>query len=266
MRKQTLSGFIFLLIVGLMSGCQTLPEHWPANGTVLKAVTYHLPLADSSRILLAQDGYVTLTAFADSLRTEVDSIYYRAPGATPFKELLGRIDQEAVRTSDSGAVEYYRFNNGNVYLAGLVTGDTTKPLLLFDPPLLFMPANDATTNAGESHLKTWRQTAANDEPGLKTHIAFCKKRDLTLRTGDGALRQCMLLEMLFTQDAAVAYGAHNLVVPEALVIKQTMLIDTDNGIIAEWSVKARPADNNAELSQPAAPALYIELTNYHLTT
>jgi hypothetical protein len=228
----------------------------------LPCETYTLQLADSTRILMNNGDEFLLNTFPDSSKTSTDIITYNLPTTTELTKKIGKIDQQVVRQSDASTIEYYRFDKGNVYFCAYCSGYEIPSLKIFEPPLLIRPTSFSKDITCTSILKTWNEHTSTFIDEQKTTVAIRKIRDIRLRNSSGQMKRCSLVQMKLCQDAVIAYGERNLIVPDAVFIQQTMLFDDQAGIIAEWGLKQRRVQNADDMIQNRLKETIIELTMY----
>ena len=168
--------------------------------------------------------------------------------------------------------EYYRFDNGNVLFLGYATSNTLKPYTIFEPALIISPAsiNKGTKSSGA--MKTFFAQNNSFDKGFNTNLRIIELKQIKLKDISNSHKICNLRELILTRDATVSYGENNLIMPEAIMFKNKLLIDTNGLPIAEWSIKAEKIENNNnELEEPGienqntkSNKLYIEFTKYEI--
>jgi len=216
------------------------PTHWPVNGTVIQKIKWQLPLEDSLNVL-QKDGYRwMLPEPSDRIEKQTQTSSFRAPELTQYSEYLGRVDQEAVHSNQPNSVEFYRFEGNDVLFLGFTTPDTTKPLVMFDPPLVVMPGNlfDLKKDyVSTTTMKKFDKTRNEFIQGDKTKLTI---RKLDSGFIDDKNTLAYLFEIKITSDKTIQFGESGLLVPEAVLLKSKILI-SEEGSLFEWQVKSRPA-------------------------
>ena len=259
------------LILFLFAGCShEPPKYWPANGTIFRNIYWEIPIADSSAVLLKQAGQWILPEPLPREIGKTELSRHRNPKMKRYKTQLGRVDQEVVRGLSSSDVEFYRFDKGAVLLLGHTIRDTLKPLVVYDPPLVLLPSNIENLTSlykTEAVTKTWNNDLNHFEKGQKIRIKIELKESGT-RMIDLENLHALLCDMTISSDRAVALGETNLVVPDAMQMKSSMLIVETFGPVMEWGIRSRrkrPQDHeharehiNREMNEKIE--LYIEAT------
>jgi hypothetical protein len=264
--------FFILILLVLFCSCSDKPVKWVTNGTTLQATKYRLEISDSSKILIENDNTFSLLLPHDSLITNKFTISYSAVDTKTNKYFKTKAHQQVKNTLNPKVTEYYQFNNGNVLLLGYATSDRLKPYTIFEPALIISPAsiNEGAKSSGV--MKTFIAENNSFDKGFNTNLKIKELKQIKLKDVSNRHKICNLQELILTRDATISYGENNLIMPEAIMFKNKLLIDTNGLPIAEWSIKSEKIEkNNNELEEPGIEnqtkkpnKIYIELTKYEI--
>ncbi len=264
--------FFILGLLVLFGSCSDKPVKWVANGTTLQAKKYRLEISDSSKILIENGNAFSLLLPHDSLITNKFTISYSDVDTKTNKYFKTKAHQQVKNTLNPKVTEYYRFDNGNVLLLGYATGDRLKPYTIFEPAIIIshVSINEGAKSSGV--MKTFIAENNSFGKGFNTNLKIKELKQIKLQDTFNRLKICNLQELILTRDATISYGENNLIMPEAIIFKSKLLIDTNGLPIAEWSIKAEKIENNNNESeepgienQTRKPnKLYIEFTKYEI--
>ena len=271
-KRENMYKYFILILLVLFCSCSVKPVRWVTNGTTLQAKKYRLEISDSSKILIENDKAFSLLLPHDSLFTNKFTISYSAVDTKTNKYFKTKAHQQVKNTLNPKVTEYYRFDNGNVLLLGYATSDRLKPYTIFEPALIISPAsiNEETKSSGV--MKTFITENNSFDEGFNTNFKIKELKQIKLKVISKRLKICNLQELILTRDATVSYGENNLIMPEAIMFKNKLLIDTNGLPIAEWSVKVEKINNNnnepeelgIENQKTKTNKLYIEFTKYEI--
>jgi hypothetical protein len=256
-----LNFFPFIICLLLIGCIKNVPLYWHSNGTIIKDITWEIPVADSSTIFKMDAALWRLPQPPDSITPLITYTTYRTPRLLSYTKLLGRIDQEVVHSNDTDNIEFYRFENGNVLLLGFATPDTMKPLTVFDPPLIIIPFDLKVIEKSFSSsgtMKTWDGNKYND--GYKSTYSITKKGSGRFLTEAGKERNAILCENTFSRDVTMQYGQTNLIVPDAMALTSNSILDEEKGTVLEWGIRSRNVEAKPEKIPDRDRELYIEIT------
>ena len=237
----TIAIIVILFSVYFFSNCSIdeINNNWPSNGTVIKNIKWELPLADTQNVLIKSGDLWNLPSAPDNNRQEITYTTYRSP-ILDYNKILGKTDQEAVHSNDTNIVEFYRFENGDVFLLGYTNPGASRILTVIDPPLLVMPKdlnNLEKEIISSGTAKKWN--GESFEKGYKTTFKISKKDRGKVDLGNNKIQNSVLCEITISQDAGLPYGETNLILSDALTIQSNALIAEDTGTILEWGIRTR---------------------------
>lgn len=262
--------FYLLLLITISIGCTSNQEEylWPKDGSKLSAVKYKLSIEDSSKILIENKDYYSLFSPEDSLIASQYEIYYNSLNKDNAPDYFKTRANHTVRnTANPQMTEYYKFEKGNVLLAGYTTGDTLKPFTVFEPALNISPSSGKMKSGeviSEGMMKKFLADSATFDKGFKTKLKVRDIDTLKIKDGNGTIKGCYLREITLSRDATIGFGGTDLIVPEAILLKSKVLIDEKGIPLAEWSIKSEAVENDtAEPEKMQDRKLYIELTKYY---
>lgn len=264
--------FFILILLVLFGSCSDKLVKWVTNGTTLQATKYRLEISDSSKILIENDNTFSLLLPHDSLITNTFTISYSAVDTKTNKYFKTKAHQQVKNTLNPKVTEYYQFDNGNVLLLGYATSNPLKPYTIFDPALSISPEsiNEGVKSSGV--MKTYITENNSFDEGFNTNLKIKELKQIKLKDISNRLKICNLRELILTRDATISYGENNLIMPEAIMFKSKLLIDTNGLPIAEWSIKAEkikhndnePEELGIENQKTKPNKLYIEFTKYEI--
>lgn len=252
----------FIVVCLFASGCsRNVPSYWHPDGTIIKDITWEVPIADSSTVLITEGNLWKLPQPPDSIIPQITYTTYRTPQLLGYTKLLGRIDQEVVHGNDTSNIEFYRFENGAVLFLGFATPDTLQPLTMFDPPLIIVPAvlkdsGQSCTSTGT--MKTWSRNKYDN--GYKTSYTIIKKGTGRFIAEDGKERDGIFCENKISRNATIQYGQTNLIVPDAITLSNNSILSKEKGIVLEWGIRSRKVETSANIIPDRDRELYIEIT------
>jgi hypothetical protein len=178
-------------------------------------------------------------------------------------KFIGRIDQEVVHSNDTNSIEFYRFEKGNILLLGYATPDTSKPVTVFEPPLIIIPLNlkeleKPFTSSGT--MKTWNGNKYDE--GFKSTYSIKKTGVGRFLSEDGTEKSATLCENTFSRDVTMQYGQTNLIVPDAMTLTSSSILNEEKGVVLEWSIRSRKVETNPNKipNRDRDRELYIEIT------
>jgi hypothetical protein len=242
------------------------PSSCPENNSVITAVSYTLPLADSSTILAFQGEYFTLFEPNDSLISKYDTICYRTPKNGIQKFFKGiAIATAKTYSSNSAIEEYYSFDKGAVKLAGYATGDSLMPVTVFSNPLVIFPRQGVEADSTSAIKKNWINSDDTFAEDTKTRTVVKQIKTGTLLI-DGQPETFVLYQLTLASDAKVGFGEQQLIVPDAIFMQSYMVVGKTKGLICEWSIKSKRTQTDpANPNNPTQPEnnSYIEYISYN---
>lgn len=256
---------IFIVIIQFQfCSDQSDTVHWPKNGTSLSATKYRLDIADTANILINKDNLFTLIKPHDSLITSQFQINYSAIAEERQKYFL-EANQKVTNTQNPNVTEYYKFEDGNVFLLGYKTKDEVKPFTIFEPPLIISGKENGKDLITEGTMKTFDSKLSNFDEGFKTTLKIKNSKEILLANNKETKHY--LRELIMARDATVGFGENNLIMPEAIMFKSKIITDINGVPIAEWSIKADiiEAEQQQLQQEPKMQEhkLYIEFTKYY---
>jgi len=204
---------------------------------------------------------------------------HRFPLIKEYKKYMGRVDQEVVHGSDSEQVEFYRFKKRTLYLLGYTTPDSSRALIFYDPPLMLFPNHiKKVPSLYESSgiALNVNKMSGQTERGQKSRILLkVKEKGHVLL--DSCELSAFLCEMSLSSDRTVAFGERDLIVPDALMLENTMIIAEGLGPVLEWGIRSRKTEsqesnldrNDHRLAPEESPLdeereFYIEVTRHEI--
>lgn len=252
-----LSAGLFLFCCGKTSSLR------PPNGTKLQSSTWELPIGDTSRIFYKENNIYVINSFDDSLLRKKDTIIYKSVDKEHYRQIFGSIDQVVVNSSNKNIEEVYRINNEGVYLAGYLTADSIRPYTVFDPPIMILPAIDIERDSTVAEMKTWNNELKSFEKSIKTYsiVELQKTGKMQINKIEDDF---YLYELTITRDEVVYFGDKDLIVPEAIVLKSKLLYGKSSGLSAEWGIRSKKEEQNANDDQKINS--YLELNKFSLLT
>ncbi len=256
-----LNGILLLLLIG----SSKTPEHYP-NGTVIENLTWHLSLKDSLNILKMKNGVWQLPQIKDTNLCKKSYTYYKSPGEKYkqlfSKGLIGRIDQQESNSDDAKVIRFYRFSNKGTLLVGYLSPNTSKPLSIFDPPVIINPANPKESINNNSLLKTFINHKFDN--GLKTMVIISPRGNGKYLNESGQKEKGVLYELTIIKDGTVQYGSHNLIVPGAVSISSNILADENGNLVLEWGIRKNQLKKKFDKKNKTSGSDYIEITKYKI--
>jgi hypothetical protein len=259
-----------VLLVSLFFCCNNLkPASWPENNAVITAVSYALPLADSSLLLTHQGEYLTLLEPDDSLISKSDTLCYRTPKKGIQKFFKGNTIATAKTYSSNPAIEeYYTFDKGAVKLAGYATSDSLMPVTVFSNPLVIFPGPGFEADSTFAIKQNWstRENAFVEDTKTRTVVKQIKTGTLLI---EGQPEAFVLYQLALAADAKVGFGEQQLIVPDAIYMQSYMVVGNTKGLIGEWSIKTkRTQADPTDPQNPIQPenSSYIEYISYNPIT
>lgn len=241
---------------------------WPEENTIIHAVKYKLDIADTSRILLNNKNSYSLINPNDSLITSRFSIEYLKAVEKPEQNFYINANLQVSNSLNPEIIEYYNLEDGNVFFAGYSTGDTSKPVIIFEPQLILSPKIDIElinqdsqfifSTSSSALMKTFDAETNTFDEGINTKLEV--KYLGTLNIIVNKKQKSYLRELVLSRDAIMSYGDRNLTIPEAILSKSKLLIDENGYPIAEWTIKTIHSEEIQSKDQKND--LYIELTKY----
>ena len=262
-----LVSLLLAALIFISCGSNDPPKTWPSNGTVIKNIKWEVPLSDSLNVLNKEGDLLKLPLLPKGSVAETTFTTYRTPQLNNYNEILGGVSQEVVHSTNPNTIEFYRFEKGAVYFLGYTNPDTVRPLTVFDPPLLIMP--DDVFDIDQSIVSTsvskkWDKESF--EEGFKTSFKIIKKQSGSFITEKNKKQKAVLCEMIITQDAGVPYGETNLIMPDAITMKSSVLITEDDGPVLEWGIRSRKIQTENNDNHSPERDLYIEITKHKKET
>ena len=259
--RKTANYFLLIGLMLLLVNCRSnIPKTYP-DGTILENTTWKVPLKDSVNILSIKNGIWELPEIEETDDYKKKYTYFRNPQINKYKELLGKIDQEEVSSSDTNVVLFYRIDNNGRSLVGYSNPDTTKPLTIFDPPVIIQPAEYNEPIVSSSLMKTWNGNKLDQ--GLKTTVSITPKEKGSYIDESGQTKKLNLYILTITHDEIIQYGDNNLIVPDAFSLSSNILAEDNGKFLLEWGIRSART-NKTEEYESTPDSLYIEITNYKL--
>ncbi len=247
-------------ILLLLESCRSkISNHYPA-GTVLKEISWQVPLQDSINILKKKNGIWLLPEIKDSDTYKKSYSYFRKPSNIKYKKQLGKINQEEINSSDSSIVRLYRFSYKGIMLVGYTSTDDQKLLTIFDPPVIIRPANLNRKLTSYSLMKTWSKNKF--DKGLKTTVTIKPKGTGYFLNDSGQIEKGELYKLTIARNATVQYGIHNLILPDAITMSSNILADKNGNLVLEWGIRAKPPKDKYKERHRMPDSLFIEVTEY----
>ena len=221
------------------------------------AKKYNLEINDSSKILTKRGTKFFLITPSDSLLINKFEIYYNAVSLNAPEYFKKNANQQVKNTLTPKVTEYYRFDKGNVLFVGYTTGNSLKPYTIFNPPLVISPAKILKKVKSSGKMETYNSQNNSFSEKHSTYLIIKNLGLMSIIDRANNDVTCILKEIILTRDAIVGYGQNNLILPDAVLFKTKLLVNSNGYPIAEWSVKLR---NEREEDSK----LYLELLKYQL--
>lgn len=263
----------------LVSNCShESPRYWPSKDIGFQNVTWEIPISDSLKVFIKEKGCWVLPEPGEECSAETTFTRHRVPLINAYKKYLGRVDQEVVHEYDSGHVEFYRFD-GDLYLLGYTSPDSSRALTFFNPPLLILPNSiQSIPSAYESSgvTQVLNKISGQTETGQKSRVKLkVKEKGRVLL--DSCETSALLCEMSLSMDGTVAFGETDLIVPDAVMLQNSMIIAEGVGPVLEWGIRLRKTGSDEiepdrvehertleESLLHKKRALYIEVTRHDI--
>jgi len=243
-RGMTCSFISFFLLTFFC--CQKWTEftYWPRNGAEFEDVIWELSIGDSANVLQKQDGLWILPEPDDTDAVKKIRTIHRKPEHSKAAKKVKGIQQE-VLNPERGMVEYYGFQKGAVLLLGYSKGKDLEGLIVYDPPLVLIPGNPAeqkNPSKSSSLMKTWNQDSGAFKEGFTTHVTFqVLESDSVIL--DSLERPALLCEIIISSDRTIGFGGTDLIVPDAVMMKNKVMLVKGYGPVLEWGIRSRKTES-----------------------
>jgi hypothetical protein len=265
------SGFLVIL-----SGCsKESPQYWPSSGVSFQNITWEIQLSDSSNVLKETEGQWILPEPKKDHTIQTTLTKHRPPILREYDNMLGRVDQE-VYNGSNGQVEFYRFNKNALYLLGYTTPDSSRALTFYDPPLLIFPNSILDVPCiyeSNGVTQTLNKRTGEIEKGQKTRVVL-KIKDKGHVLLDSNYVNALFCEMSISIDKTIGFGERNLIVPDAVMMKNSMIIAQGLGPVLEWGMRSKEIESHEnrdehrmlpdDLSKDEKREFYIEVTRHEI--
>ncbi len=264
----------FVLALLFLSCSQKAPRYWPENGAVFEDKSWEIPVADSLKVLVKEEGHWILPELSRMVSVHSVESAHRKPELKRFQAQLGRVSQEIVYDRSDVGVEFYRFQKGRVFLLGVTNPDTMKPLTVFDPPLEVWSSDVSVQpgwHAGQGTARVWN--ASNNEflEEENTRIVRVYRERGNVRLGSRD-HKAVLCDMIVTQVKNIPSGEIPPDSSNEVATRYKVLMVEGIGPVLEWGIRVRMKEN-ADVEKPAGiPSktepemeLYIEVTVHNKT-
>jgi len=206
-------------------------------------------------VLKTQDGSWMLPEPDPNCPISVTSVRHRKPVVSEFEKYLGRVDQEVVQGEDEDRVEFYRFDHGHLCLLGYTTSDSSRALVFYNPPLMLWPQSFQSVpllRESSGTTQYLNKVTGQIEKGQKSHIKFEALKQGSLVLGSATV-DAFFCTLRFSMDKTVAFGETDLIVPDAIMVENRMLLVENIGPVLEWGVRSREATNAGRNSREDGP-------------
>jgi hypothetical protein len=260
-----------LFIVFLGCPRRPSPSFWPQNGYRFEDMTWEVSLSDSSSILINKGGCWILPSLPDGNLLTLTSVTHQKSARKPYHRLLGRVDQEVSREAGPILREFYRFDGKGILLLGCEGADSASLLTIYTPPLVLFPNHPDlldTTFLFESKPEIWNARTDTVRPDFTTRIRLTLKQKGTVLLHSFQI-PAILCKMSISQDRTVGFGGTDLIVPDAVMMENNVLLADGIGPVLEWGIRSRAAPGNPAPGKEHTPLgpgrterteLYYEVT------
>ena len=232
------------------------------NGSMVKSETFTLNLRDTGNVLLVKNDTFLLNTFPDSLKIKTDTISYTKPVKDENDSIYGKIHQQVTNTRNRNVTEVYRFIKGGVYLLGYKSVNNKTSFTRFEEPLIILPLSKKLSDSTVTLMKTFTGNASTEKlAGLKV-----KSTVKLIKTGkvkiNNYIEDMYLYELTITQDKSMSYGEKGLIIPDAIMLKSSLLYGSKSGLIAEWGLRSRKKEIKT-MNETIETETYLELIKYY---
>ena len=256
--NNTKATIIIYLVFLYLNGCENTGRKFYNQGSVVETQTWHLPLADSLNVLKKVSSMWQLPG-TGTTSFKSGYTYYKKPEALRFRDLY----IETVSSTDTNNIIYYSYRENTLRMAGYTNAGTSKPLTVFDPPLIIQPADFDSVTVTNSMMKTWQnsQQKSGLDEGLKAKSIIEPLGNGDYIDANGKKQKGHLYKVTISHDKVIQYGNANLDIPDAISISSNILADEDGKLLLEWGIRSVPL-SKTENKEKRPDRLYIELTKY----
>ena len=260
--NKTKAAIIIFLVFLYLNGCENTSRKFYNQGSVVETQTWHLPLSDSLNVLKKVGGVWQLPE-TGTTSFKKGYTYYKKPDAIRFRDLLSKVNLETVSSTDTINIIYYSYRENTLRMAGYTNSDTSKPLTVFDPPLIIQPADFDSVTVTNSMMKTWQnsQQKKGFDDGLKAKSIIDPLENGYYIDANGKKQKGHLYKVTISHDEFIQYGNANLDVPDAISISSNILANEDGKLLLEWGIRSVPL-SKTENKEKRPDRLYIEITKF----
>jgi len=265
-----LKGSVVLAFL-ILSCSRKAPPYWPENGAVFEDKVWEIPVADSSKVLVKENGHWILPESPRSASVNLAESAHRKPELKRFRAQLGRVNQEVVYDRSDAGVEFYRFQKDKVFLLGVTNPDTVKPLTVFDPPLEVW-SSDVDAQSGwrssEGTARVWDISKSEFLTEEKTRIVRVYREWGSVLLGLRN-RKAVLCDMIVTQARNIVPGKAQTDSLNEVSSRYKVLMVEGIGPVLEWGIRTRVKEKTGDekISSMAIPEMesYMEVTVHNKT-
>ena len=243
---------------------------------VVRDTKWEMAVSDSGNVLQERNGVWLLPAVPAGVIPEKSITRHIRPDEAAYRDFLGRVDQAVVHDSAAVCREFYRYTKCGVELLGYESIDSTRLFTIYDPPLLVLPADLEESDSvflSQSVPRFWNAAADSFSSGQKTKIRvkLIKRGSVQL---DTAAKPALLLAMTMSMDGIVGFAGTDLIVPDAIVMRSTILFAEGLGPVLEWGIRSREKAEGETDAHEIEPGMenrerfqeretYIEVSLHH---
>ncbi len=249
--------FIIYLFCSIMPfavvicGCNKTapPQWWAASGTNVIHTKWFTDVADTSQMLETVNGIWVLPK--QPLEDDNIKIESSTTSLFAFNEkisILGHVDQIACHQSGNVQQEYYRFDNGDVLLAGVKTADSSRLFTIYDPPMMLVPDNlfDMETKiVCQARSRYHNELTGLQSQGPLVHIEIERLQKGKVLYQNKSL-DAVVCKVTLSQDQEINYQDTKFTLPKTRVISNHLLIARGVGTLLEWSIRYTHDNQNAK--------------------
>ncbi len=260
--------FFYIIPVALIiCGCSKskTSRWWPESGNQVKHIQWQTDTANTRDILHTINGVWTLPEPPLNNGTNNSTISQTSYIASIGKSsIMGSVDQVAGHHSGQVVQEYFRFDNGNVLLAGIKSADSSRLYTIYDPPIILMPAQ--LSELDTVLTSTTRPLYYNEITGMQSQGPQMYVEIERLETGrvmyKGEIIDAVECKISISQDQEMNIQGSTITLPKLHSISNHLLVARDLGVLLEWGVRKKAAQydkNKNNINSAIQPESKLEI-------
>jgi hypothetical protein len=256
---------LFCILIVSVFTCTSERIIGPASGSCIISRTYILNVSDTTNLLKNLGDSYHLYIPKDSSQVSTDTIWYNDPGKEVLKvPYLAKSNLVKTTSHNPELKEFYLQNQTGLHLVGYSTSDSLRPYEVFERPLLIIPNSDVEKISSSSKRHIWHSQSQSFQQEITTRTQI-EQKGIGKLIWNSEVEDFIKYELTISTDRILEYGKSNLVMPDAIMLKSVLILNTQGYLICEWGIRSRSGSDESDQSINATypnNETFLEFTLY----